>query len=102
MGILCTANIAGAQPTPAMVIASGAEPNSIAVMDEPAFTAAIRHINAAISGDQAPRLLAVDISLATAGALHDVAHSFALAVTKPRDPSRARGSAEEADSDVRQ
>jgi predicted dehydrogenase len=65
------------------VIASGAEPRTIAAADEPSFAAAIRHVNAAVSGDEAPRLLAVDTSLATARALHDLARSFARAATEP-------------------
>jgi hypothetical protein len=44
-----------------------------ASVHEPAFTAALRHINAAIAGQEQPRLLAVDTSLATARALHDLA-----------------------------
>ncbi len=44
---------------------------------EPSFTAAIRHISAAVSGAERPRLLAVDVSLATARALHDLAASAA-------------------------
>ncbi len=40
---------------------------------EPAFTAALRHFNAAIAGEEEPRLLAVETSLATARALHDLA-----------------------------
>jgi hypothetical protein len=39
---------------------------------EPSFTAALRHINAAISGQEEPRLLALDSSLITARALHDL------------------------------
>jgi predicted dehydrogenase len=42
---------------------------------EPSFTAAIRHISAAISGEERPRLLATETSLATARALHDLAAS---------------------------
>ncbi len=48
-----------------------------ATVDEPAFTAAIRHINAAISGAEPPRLLAVQTSAATARALGDLAASAA-------------------------
>jgi predicted dehydrogenase len=44
-------------------------------VDEPAFTSAIRHINAAISGSEPPRLLAVETSAATARALADLAAS---------------------------
>jgi predicted dehydrogenase len=39
---------------------------------EPSFAAALRHINAAISGQEEPRLLALDSSLVTARALHDL------------------------------
>ncbi len=48
-----------------------------AAPDEASFTAAIRHINAVISGGEPPRLLAVDVSLASARALHDLAESAA-------------------------
>jgi predicted dehydrogenase len=41
--------------------------------DEPSFTAALRHINAVVAGQQEPLHLAVQTSLATAGALHDLA-----------------------------
>lgn len=41
--------------------------------DEPSFTAAIRHIQAVVRGEQEPRMLAVQTSLATAQALHDLA-----------------------------
>jgi len=40
---------------------------------EPSFTAAIRHISAAVTGTEPPRLLAADASLPTARALHDLA-----------------------------
>lgn len=40
---------------------------------EPSFTAAIRHIDAVIAGTEQPRLLAVETSLRTARALHDLA-----------------------------
>lgn len=40
---------------------------------EPAFAAALRHINAAVLGSEPPRLLATETSLATARALHDLA-----------------------------
>ena len=59
------------------VIASRAEPVSHpATAGEPSFTAAIRHINAVLAGEDEPRLLAVDTALATAEALHDLARSF--------------------------
>jgi predicted dehydrogenase len=44
-----------------------------ATVDEPAFTPALRHINAALNGEEEPRLLAVQTSLMTARALHDLA-----------------------------
>jgi predicted dehydrogenase len=44
---------------------------------ERSFTAAIRHINAVLRAEEAPRLLAIETSLATALALHDLADSFA-------------------------
>jgi hypothetical protein len=50
-----------------------------ATVIEPAFTAALRHVNAAIAGDEEPRLLAVETSLATARALHDLAACSASA-----------------------
>jgi predicted dehydrogenase len=46
---------------------------------ERSFTAAIRHIQAVIAGNEAPRQLAVDTSLATARALADLAASFSRA-----------------------
>jgi predicted dehydrogenase len=50
---------------------------------EPSFTAAIRHINAVISENEPPRMLAVDTSLALATALSDLAGSFAGAAGEP-------------------
>jgi predicted dehydrogenase len=44
-----------------------------ATVVEPAFTGALRHVNAAIAGEEEPRLLAVETSLTTARALHDLA-----------------------------
>ena len=44
---------------------------------ERSFTAAIRHINAVIRAEEAPRLLAIETSLGTALALHDLAVSSA-------------------------
>jgi predicted dehydrogenase len=41
------------------------------------FTAAVRHIQAVVAGDEAPRLLAVDSSLGSARALADLAASAA-------------------------
>jgi predicted dehydrogenase len=48
-------------------------------VDEPAFTAALRHISAAIRGQEPPRLLAIETSLITARALSDLAESAAAA-----------------------
>ena len=62
------------------LVTPGAEPRSYAApASEPSFTAAIRHINAVLSGDVPPRMLAVDTSLATAAALSDLARSFSRA-----------------------
>jgi predicted dehydrogenase len=55
------------------VFRPGAEPAEFGLQHaEPSFTAALRHINAAISGLEEPRLLALDSSLVTARALHDL------------------------------
>lgn len=51
--------------------------------DQHSFTAAVRHIQAVVSGAQQPRLLAVDTSLGSARALHDLSHS-AMAGRSPR------------------
>jgi predicted dehydrogenase len=48
-----------------------------AAAEEASFAAAIRHINAVVCGDEQPRQLAVDTSLASARALHDLAESSA-------------------------
>ena len=53
--------------------ASGEETHWQAAAAEPSFTAAIRHIDAVIAETEQPRLLAVETSLATARALHDLA-----------------------------
>lgn len=45
--------------------------------DEPSFTAAVRHIQAVLGGAAEPRLLAVETSLTTARALHDLAAAAA-------------------------
>ncbi len=59
------------------VAIAGEEPRTLtAGADEPSFTPAIRHINAVIMGAEEPRMLAVDTSLATAGAVNDLAQSF--------------------------
>jgi predicted dehydrogenase len=58
------------------VFGSGARAGlSEVVGDEPSFAAAIRHINAVLMGESAPRMLAVDTSLGTARALRDLAAS---------------------------
>ena len=55
---------------------SGSELDSWAFTgDEPSFTAAVRHIQAVLRGEQEPRLLALQTSLLTARALHDLAAS---------------------------
>ena len=60
------------------VLAAGAAPRSYeAAGQEPSFTAAIRHIQAVVRGDQAPRQLATETSLASARALHDLHASMA-------------------------
>jgi predicted dehydrogenase len=52
----------------------GGEPEIfMASVTEPAFTAALRHINAVLSGEEEPWLLALETSLVTARALHDLA-----------------------------
>ena len=48
------------------------ESTAAAPAGEPSFTAAIRHIQAVLCGAEEPRQLAVDTSLATAQALHDL------------------------------
>jgi predicted dehydrogenase len=61
-----------------LVDVAGEQPRSCSAgADEPSFTMAIRHINAVLRDDEAPRQLALDTSLATAAALHDLARSFA-------------------------
>ena len=59
--------------------ASGEVTELPGTVDEPAFTAALRHISAAIRGEEPPRLLALQTSLATARALSDLAGSAAAA-----------------------
>ena len=51
--------------------------------DRHSFTAAVRHIQAVVSGAEQPRLLAVDTSLGSARALHDLSRS-AMAGRPPR------------------
>lgn len=51
-----------------------AEPQTWTVSsDEPSFTAAVRHIQAVLRGEQEPERLALQTSLVTARALHDLA-----------------------------
>jgi predicted dehydrogenase len=62
------------------VVTAGEEPRTLpAGADEPSFTAAIRHIDTVIRGEEEPRLLAVDTSLPMATALDDLAQSFSQA-----------------------
>jgi predicted dehydrogenase len=59
------------------VIAPRGEPASHpATAGEASFTAAVRHINAVLAGEDEPRLLATGTALPTARALHDLAESF--------------------------
>ena len=59
------------------VITPRSEPASFpATAGEPSFTPAIRHIGAVLTGDEEPRLLAVDTALGTARGLHDLTESF--------------------------
>jgi predicted dehydrogenase len=68
------------------VIAPRAEPVSHpASTGEASFTAAIRHINAVLAGEDEPRLLAVDTALTTAEALRDLAQSFTARAEAPGD-----------------
>jgi predicted dehydrogenase len=60
------------------VLAAGAEPRSYpAAGEEPSFTAAVRHIQAVVRGEDAPRHLATENSLTAARALHDLHASMA-------------------------
>jgi hypothetical protein len=45
--------------------------------DQQSFTPAVRHIQAVVRGEEEPRLLAVDTSLGSTKALHDLARSAA-------------------------
>jgi hypothetical protein len=45
-------------------------------LSEPSFTPALRHINAVLAGTEEPRRLALQTSLSTARALHDLAASW--------------------------
>jgi hypothetical protein len=60
------------------VLAAGAEARSYpAAGDEPSFTAAIRHSQAVLRGEESPRQLATEVSLVSALALHDLHASMA-------------------------
>ncbi len=66
------------------VITPRSEPASYpATNGEHSFTAAIRHINAVLTGEAEPRLLAVDTALPTARALHDLTQSFTSRAATP-------------------
>src|SRR5215831_8764360 len=61
------------------VCVEGREPDVHPAMgrDQQSFTPAVRHIQAVVKGEEEPRLLAVDTSLGSAQALHDLARSAA-------------------------
>ena len=62
------------------VFADGAEPRTYpGAGTEPSFTAAVMHIQAVIRGEEQPQSLAVDTSLGSAQALHDLLESAAAA-----------------------
>ncbi|HEY7430227.1 MAG TPA: Gfo/Idh/MocA family oxidoreductase [Streptosporangiaceae bacterium] len=66
------------------VITPRSEPVSYpATTGERSFTAAIAHINAVLTGEAEPRLLAVDTALPTARALHDLTQSFTSRSSAP-------------------
>lgn len=54
------------------ILGRESESTTAATPGEPSFSAAIRHIQAVLGGAQEPRLLAIDTSLPTAQALHDL------------------------------
>jgi predicted dehydrogenase len=54
------------------VLRAGHEPRVVQAAAEPSFTAAIRHIQQVVRGTAQPRQLAVDHTLPTARALHDL------------------------------
>jgi hypothetical protein len=69
------------------VIAPRSEPASFpATAGEASFTAAIRHIDAVLAGDEEPRLLAIDTPLSTARGLHDLTESFTGRAGRPSSP----------------
>ena len=63
----------GATDSVTLYPAGGEEVTFPATVVEPAFPAALRHVSAAIAGEEEPRLLAVETSLTTARGLHDLA-----------------------------
>jgi hypothetical protein len=66
------------------------EPRGFASADEvPSFTAAIRHIQQVVHGQEAPRHLAVDNSLPTARALHALHEAVAQDQCAHQDPQDA-------------
>ncbi|HEY2507907.1 MAG TPA: Gfo/Idh/MocA family oxidoreductase [Streptosporangiaceae bacterium] len=73
-------------PGPADAYTVEAGPTQTRTMAAPpgemSFTAAIRHIHAAIRGEERPRHLAIETSLATALALHDLAASLAASADR--------------------
>jgi predicted dehydrogenase len=54
------------------ILGHESESTAAALPGEPSFSAAIRHIQAVLAGAEKPRHLAIDTSLATAQALHDL------------------------------
>jgi predicted dehydrogenase len=54
------------------MLSAGREPRTEPAADEPSFTPMIRHIHAALTGAEAPRLVAIDTALAVARGLHDL------------------------------
>ena len=71
------------------VCAAGQPPCSYpAAGSEQPFTAAIQHIQAALRGEEEPRSLALDTSLRTAQALHDL-HESAAGQEPPAGPAPA-------------
>jgi len=71
------------------VCAAGKPPRSYPAADpEQPFTAALRHIQAVLHGEEEPRCLALDTSLRTAQALHDLRQS-AAAQQPPAGPAPA-------------
>ena len=73
---------------------SGAELDAWTITsDEPSFTAAVRHIQAVLLGAEEPHLLAVETSLATAAALHDLAAAAAPGNTAAAAPGNTAAAA---------